>query len=590
MSTVHDGRSERAVAVLGWLTRAAGVLAMLAAMLPGRRLLRSPVAAWLGLPPEVNLAAAAVLAVAGAGLMFLATALRRGKRRAWQVAVSLAGAVAVLRLASHHRHLPALVASGLLLAYLVALVVNRHRFTAVPDPAIGRWHAARVFVRFAGPGVVLDFLLLTVEPHRLVGHPPVGERLAHSALALAGVTGPVRFHSPALDDLTAVIGIVFGVTAAVLGGYFLLRSAEPAPSMSAEDERQLRALLARRGGHDSLGYFALRPDKSVVFSPTGKAAVTYRTLAGVALSSGDPLGDPEAWPGAITEFLATCARFGWVPGVLCCSARGATVYTRHGLRVLELGDEAVVDAERFTVRGRAMRDARQMVTRARRAGYRVDVRTVAELHPADRRVLTDLTSRWRGSEPDRGYSMALGRAADPRDADCVLVTASCDGQVRGVLQFVPWGPDGLSLDLMRRDRTCAGRGLNELMITELLANCAALGVRRVSLNFAVFRAALARGERIGAGPIDRTWARLLRLGSRWWQIESLYRFNAKFAPAWVPRYITFPAARDLPRIVLAAMEAEGFGGRPHLLRSALSRASVEAEPAPVSPVGWGAAT
>jgi lysyl-tRNA synthetase, class II len=96
-------------------------------------------------------------------------------------------------------------------------------------------------------------------------------------------------------------------------------------------------------------------------------------------------------------------------------------------------------------------------------------------------------------------------------------------------------------------------------------------VQRVSLNFAVFRAALERGRRIGAGPVARLWARALRLGSRWWQIESLYRFNAKFAPTWVPRYLVFPVVRDLPRIAVAALEAEGFGGRPPVLLRVLRR-------------------
>jgi lysyl-tRNA synthetase class 2 len=98
-----------------------------------------------------------------------------------------------------------------------------------------------------------------------------------------------------------------------------------------------------------------------------------------------------------------------------------------------------------------------------------------------------------------------------------------------------------------------------------------LGVRRVSLNFAMFRAALERGERIGAGPVARLWAKALRLGSRWWQIETLYRFNAKFQPEWVPRFLVFPVVRDLPRVALAAMEAEGFGGRPPLLLRMLRR-------------------
>jgi lysyl-tRNA synthetase class 2 len=46
--------------------------------------------------------------------------------------------------------------------------------------------------------------------------------------------------------------------------------------------------------------------------------------------------------------------------------------------------------------------------------------------------------------------------------------------------------------------------------------------------------------------------------SRWFQIESLYRFNAKFRPVWEPRLVCYPAGRDLPRVCLAALEAEAF--------------------------------
>jgi lysyl-tRNA synthetase class 2 len=87
----------------------------------------------------------------------------------------------------------------------------------------------------------------------------------------------------------------------------------------------------------------------------------------------------------------------------------------------------------------------------------------------------------------------------------------------------------------------------------------------------VFRDALERGAQIGAGPILRFWRRLLLVASRWWQIETLYRFNAKFQPEWQPRFISYPAARDVPRIALAALEAEAFIVRPALLKRLVGR-------------------
>jgi lysyl-tRNA synthetase class 2 len=152
----------------------------------------------------------------------------------------------------------------------------------------------------------------------------------------------------------------------------------------------------------------------------------------------------------------------------------------------------------------------------------------------------------------------------------VLVTASKDGRLRALLHFVPWGADGLSLDLMRRDRA-ADAGLNELLIVAAMNAAENLGVTRVSLNFAVFRSALARGERLGAGPVLRLWRAVLLFLSRWFQIESLYRFNAKFHPEWVPRYVVFRNIRDLPRIGIAALEAEAFLVVPTLARFGRSR-------------------
>ena len=93
------------------------------------------------------------------------------------------------------------------------------------------------------------------------------------------------------------------------------------------------------------------------------------------------------------------------------------------------------------------------------------------------------------------------------DADCLIVQAhNFVGELVAVLQFVPWGNDGLSLDLVRRHPDLEN-GVMELMIAELLAAAPSRGVSRVSLNFAVFRSSLARGERIGAGPFLRAWVR-----------------------------------------------------------------------------------
>jgi lysyl-tRNA synthetase class 2 len=171
--------------------------------------------------------------------------------------------------------------------------------------------------------------------------------------------------------------------------------------------------------------------------------------------------------------------------------------------------------------------------------------------------------------------MALGRLGDPLDGDCLLVSARDEeGRLRGFLSFVPWGRTGVSLDLMRRDPTAAN-GLVELMVAALADHSAVFGVGKVSLNFAMFREAFERGAELGAGPVARLWRHGLVLASRNWQLESLYRSNAKYLPTWQPRYVCFEYVSDLPRVGTAAGSAEGFLTKPSLAR--LRRGTQEAE-------------
>ncbi|GAA3537179.1 phosphatidylglycerol lysyltransferase domain-containing protein [Amycolatopsis ultiminotia] len=551
------------VVAITWVTRLTGLLTLVSVVVPVGHRMRGHLSEWLELPQEATTAAAAVAIVTGVVLIMLAAGLRRRKRRAWQLAVAFSALLTVSHLGLRH-----VVGAGLVSVILLAgLLATRPYFIARPDPTVGRWRAARVFLQMVLAGFVINVALLSVAPARMLEPLAFSQRLEQSTFALAGVSGPAVFHEEWLDDLSATLGLLFSIAGVLLATYFLLRSAEPAPELSDEELGRLHALLKQHGDRDSLGYFALRRDKFAVFSKSGKAAVTFRVIAGVALTSADPLGDHEAWPGAIEEYLEICRRNAWVPAAMGASELGATVWARFGLEVLEIGDEAVVDTQTFTLDGRSMRGVRQAASRTKRAGYKVLVRHAEDLRPGELSELADLAATWRGTETERGFSMALGRLGDPGS---MIVTAEQDGRVRGVLQFVPWGEKGLSLDVMRRDRS-VDNGVNELMISELLLHSREHGIDHVSLNFAAFRALMEQGQRIGAGPVARLSAKVLHFFSRWIQIESLYRFNAKFQPRWVPRYLVYPGVGSLPRVGIATFEAEGLGGRSPWMRRLLHR-------------------
>ncbi len=493
--------------------------------------------------------------IIGLMLLVLSHGLRRRKRRAWQAVLALLVFDIVIHFMHGLMNAPRVYSAFVAIVLLAALLYFHDEFYAVGDPRT-RWNALRVFLVLAAADLAIGLGYIAMGG--LAGSYPVAVRVQDVVYELVGVYGPVQWVSAGRADLYHLLTSLLGVFTLVVTVYLFLRPAQPRARLGTADAGRIRALLDRHGDRDSLGYFALRNDKSVIWSPSGKACVCYRVVSGVMLAAGDPIGDPEAWPGAIAEFLAVAAQHAWRPAVMGCSELGAEVWCREGdLTALELGDEAVLNVADFSLSGRQMRNVRQMVNRVAKNGYAAEVRRIRDIPHAELDRIVKMADSWLGGHTERGFSMALGRLGGAGDDDCVMVTAKENGVLRAVLHFVPWGADGLSLDLMRRDRT-AQPGLNDYLIVEAIKAAPGLGVKRMSLNFAMFRSALERGERIGAGPVTKAWRSLLVFMSRWFQIESLYKFNAKFCPVWEPRFFVFPGGRDAPRIALAALEAEAF--------------------------------
>lgn len=357
--------------------------------------------------------------------------------------------------------------------------------------------------------------------------------------------------------LNAIMGL-FGALALIAATIVLFQSQRADNALTGEDESAIRGLLELWGKNDSLGYFATRRDKSVVFAHSGRAAITYRVEVGVCLASGDPVGDPRAWPQAVDAWLGLCQTYGWAPGVMGASSQGAQAFREAGLNALELGDEAILRTSEFKLSGPDMRGVRQAVTRARRAGLTVRIRRHRDISDEEMADTISRADAWRDTQTERGFSMALGRLGDPADGDCLLVEAiDRDGRVVAMLSLVPWGNTGVSLDLMRRSPQ-SPNGTIELMVSDLALNGEALGITRISLNFAMFRSAFEQGAQLGAGPIARLWRGFLLFFSRWWQLETLYRSNMKYQPDWVPRYACYEDARLIPRVGVASALAEGF--------------------------------
>jgi len=525
-------RRLRGELVLAWAAAAVGATGIVSALTP-EFANRSDFVHGV-LPPGVPGAARIAALTFGLTLIWLARSLAHRRRRAWQLAVVL---VVGLGLAHLVKGLDVEEAS-LSLLVLAALFRFRRRFDVPGDP---------LFVR---PLVVTTLAFSTTA-------------------ALVAVLDVRGFRGDRIEDILAAFSLLLGFRAL----HLWLRPITQRVRQSAEERRLVRKLV-RSHGDDSLAFFSLRRDKSYFFSPTRRSFVAYKVVGGCALVSGDPVGDKAELPQLLAEFQRVCHTRGWRLALLSVSSESLPAACSLGLRAIKIGDEAVVRPDGFSLEGRAIRKVRQSVTRLEREGYRFRVVAAGDVDTPLREELERVSAVWRGSNVERGFSMAMDDQF--REPETFFAIAERGSTVGGFLHVVPSGR-GFSLGAMRRSRDTPN-GLMEYLIVELLGWARDREAQEISLNFCVFADLLVETPRNRLEAVARSF---LRVGDRLFQLERLLVFSRKFTPEWRPRYLCVERRADLLLVGLAYLRVESLltppgpwaRQRPHFRLPAVSNPS-----------------
>ena len=480
---------------------------------------------------------------AGVALLLVAPYLAKRRRRAWQAAVLLMTMLGVFDL------LKGLDLEETTITWIVAavLVAGRAAFRVRHDPITLRSAVWRVPVLG-----VIGVATAAIAAWASQGRPSVATVARETVDLLLWQGGPMRFHHHFGWIPLGVHLIELGTLLAA--SYVVFRPLAAPRALPGAGARAAAAQLVRAHGGDTLSFFKLRADEHYFFGADRRAFVGYRIENGVLLLSGDPVGPSDAFRELLREVQAFADTRGLKLGAVGASERLCPLYAELGMRSIYLGDEAIVELDKFSLEGRPIRKVRQSVTRLGKAGY------TAELHERD--ALDAVTvaevdvvlERGREGAPERGFSMAMDSIHGQNAEDTLVVLARDEaGEIRGVLHFVPcYGRDAVSLSFMRRD-PATPNGLTEFLVVKAIELLRDRGLAELSLNFAAF----AKWMHSPAKRWERALGRLVALGNPFFQIESLYRFNAKFFPRWEPRFLVYEGMLGLARVSVAAMWAEG---------------------------------
>jgi lysyl-tRNA synthetase class 2 len=562
-------RERSPASLLAFFTALAGALTLLS-LLPG-------VHSGLGLVgqsllPVTGEVIGSLASVAiGFSLLLVARGLFHRKRAAWAVAVALLAAATVVHILKG----PHPIAAAISAAMLAGLVWARGEFRARSDPPT--LLAAFWFVPlYLGLVAAYGGIALVAARDRVDPGLSVGGVLETTFGGLVGLDGAYTYRGRFLNEFFLDSLIVLGALGLAVLAFLVFRPIAQR-RMVSRAEREHAEGLVRDYGWDTLSYFALRDDKSLFFSSDGQAMIAYAYLHGHALVSADPVGAPESVDLAVAEFLAFCAERGWRVALLGAREEDAPKYEALGLRTLYMGDEAIIRCDRFSLQGQRMKKVREAVNRVSKS-HEFRLLRESEASPELVEELNAISERWRGKQPERGFTMSLSQDVEGRSADILLAVAARagGGPPDGFLRVVPAAgtPPGYSLDVMRHDPD-AQNGLTEFLIARTAQALAEHGPVRLSLNFAAW-------GRLFHAEGDRT--RRLRL-ARWvvgrlnpfFQIQSLYDFNAKFDPDWLSRILVYERSAHLPTVALLYAGVEGFLALPGIGSLLVPRVVAEAD-------------
>ncbi len=242
---------------------------------------------------------------------------------------------------------------------------------------------------------------------------------------------------------------------------------------------------------------------------------------------------------------------------------GAQLFEQAGLRALYIGDEAIVDTRAV----RASRDARsaRCASRSRASRRRVQ-HEIAELGALDEAVRRRARAGRRGLAPGRARARLQhgdGLASQPARRRDARRLRDATARARSVASSTSCRPTVEAPSRCRFMRRQHGHAERADGVHDRRGDRAPARARRRARSRSTSPPSHASSaSRTGCS--SASLGRLIALGDTWFQIERLYRFNAKFFPRWEPRYFMYERRFGLPRAGIAALWLEGQLPRPTL--------------------------
>ncbi|MEK0306367.1 bifunctional lysylphosphatidylglycerol flippase/synthetase MprF [Bifidobacterium favimelis] len=340
-------------------------------------------------------------------------------------------------------------------------------------------------------------------------------------------------------------------------------------SVIQNESERLRAQAIVEKGGESMSFMTTWQGNTYWFSSSGRSAIAYRVLHGIALTTTGPFGDPGEYMQDLDDFTAYCVEHSWSPVFYSVHKPQRDRLADEGWATLKVGTEMVVDPNLWQTRGKKWQDIRTAINKAKRDKITDVLTTFNDAPWSVQSQIVDISEQWAELKALPEMKFTLGGLDELRDHRMAILYAIDDGgQVLGVTSWMPTYRQGKvigwTLDFMRH-RTDSPNGIMEFLIARMAERLRDDGsVEFMSLSAAPLAGMdPSEGEDEGVGYHRSQGTEFLQhaltlvadILEPAYGFRSLFFFKRKFQPSEHPVYICYPNPAALVQIGLAVVEA-----------------------------------
>jgi phosphatidylglycerol lysyltransferase len=289
-------------------------------------------------------------------------------------------------------------------------------------------------------------------------------------------------------------------------------------------------------GRSSLDFFKLWPDKSYYFSEDHTCVIAYKVTGGVALCLGDPVGPAEKLEEILRSFLQFCSDNGWRVAFQHILPDLLGTYRELGLEIVNIGEEAVVDLDRFVTVTAQGREFRQTKRKIEKAGYKA-VRFTPP-HPVTVINEAEKVSREWLSLPgrhERSFTLGQFNRTYINQTPLFAVLDPTDHILAFVNEIPVYRKGEATADLMRH-RIEIPNGTMDYLFLKLLTDLKERGFQTFNFGLAPLAGV---GDEPGSNLEEHAAHLLYEHLGRFFSFKGLRNYKDKFEPTWENRFLAY---------------------------------------------------